>query len=187
MSERLLNEIPIATATETIDFEADKRAKAVERAQKKARITNILDRGQLLSRLAVDLPPELYGEWVRNDSLEIQRLKTLGFEIDTEYAPKRAIHSNGDDGGVTGDVIFMICDRETHDLIDEIRVDALRATHGNPNASNMQTKEEKDFRAGVGSETQGEISTFTESKTTRVGKEAIAAAILADIQTQPSR
>jgi hypothetical protein len=187
MSERPVNEIPFVATTDTVDPEADQRALAETRAQKKARVANILDRGQLLSRLAVELPTDLHGEWVRNDALEITRLKTLGFEIDTVYAPKRSIHSNGDDGGTVGDVIFMTCPRETMDLIEEIRADALRTTHGDAKSSNLQTKEEKDFRAGVGAETGGEIPTFSESKTTRVGREQIQAAILADMQTQPSR
>src|SRR5690242_7548495 len=44
-----------------------------QRAERKARLATILDRGFVQDRLTVELPPDVHGEWVRNDPLEIQR------------------------------------------------------------------------------------------------------------------
>lgn len=89
--------------------------------QRKARIAAVLDRGVVGVRLTVDLPPNMYGEWVANDPESIFRMQTLGFEIDTEYAKQRALHNNGTDQAIVGDVIFMTCPKEVKEEIELVR------------------------------------------------------------------
>jgi len=111
------------------------------RAQKKARLAAVLDRGIVGDRLKVELPSNLHGEWVFNDQTEIMRMEALGFSVDTEYAPKRALHSKGDGASYVGDVVFMTCEKETKQLIDEIKHDQYMRL----NRKGKEQKEEKDF------------------------------------------
>lgn len=152
-----------------------------ERALRKARLAVLLDRGIVQDRLTVELPPDLHGEWARNDPLEIQRLRTFGFEVDTKYAPARALHSDGTGSAVVGDVIFMTTSRENKELIDEIRHEAFLRSN-NP----RKAKEEREFEGKTEKDTGGQIPTFTESQQRVARKEQIAAALLeADAQTTP--
>jgi hypothetical protein len=93
----------------------------LSRDQKKARLAQVLDRGLTADRLHVPLPSGIHGEWVPNDQSAIYEKEALGFKIDTEYAPKRALHSKGDGKSIVGDVVYMICDKENKEIIDEIR------------------------------------------------------------------
>ncbi len=89
--------------------------------QRRARIATILDRGTVGVRLHVDLPPDVHGEWVANDPESIFRMETLGFEIDTEFARQRALHNDGTDKAIVGDVIFMTTSKENKMEIEEVR------------------------------------------------------------------
>lgn len=152
-----------------------------ERAQRKARLAVLLDRGIVSDRLTVELPPEIHGEWNRNDPLEIQRLRTLGFEVDTKYAPARALHNDGTGSAVVGDVVFMITSRENKELIDEIRHEQFSASN-----SPRKAREEKQFEEKTGKDTGGQIPTFTDSTQKSVRKEEILAALNeVDQQTKP--
>jgi hypothetical protein len=168
-----------------IKTEPTQQERAMERAKRKARIAQVLDRGNTHDRLHVELPPDIHGEWCRNDPLEIERLRTLGFDIDREYAPKRAINSDGPtDVAIVGDVIHMIAPREVKELIDEIRAEQLQVRHGKPGEG--KAKEEKDFATLTEAGTGGDIPTFTESKTRQIHKADILAAVTAvDSQIQP--
>lgn len=113
----------------------------VERASKKARLASVLDRGMVGDRLSVDLPKDVYGEWVPNDKVEIHRYEALGFEVDKKYASSRSLHSDGAEGtSIVGDVIFMTCDMETKEIIEEIK----KENYDKVNAP-LKSKEERDF------------------------------------------
>lgn len=112
------------------------------RAEKKARRAKVYDRGVIGDRLYVELPEGLYGEWVKNDVVEIHRKEGLGFKIDTEYAKRRALHDKGDGASYVGDVVFMVCSKEDKEIIDEIRRERYEATH---NPKSGKQKEERDF------------------------------------------
>lgn len=88
--------------------------------QKRARIAQILDRGIVADRLHIPLPPGVHGEWVRDNPIDIERMKAIGFVIDTEFAKSRALH---DDTGKTrvGDVVFMTAPQEVRDIVKEVR------------------------------------------------------------------
>lgn len=102
------------------------------REERKARIAAVLDRGITNDRLKVDLPEHLHGEWINRDPAEIMRMQALGFEIDTQYAPKRALHNVGDSSAVIGDVVFMTCSKEVKELIDEVAKEQFLITNGDP-------------------------------------------------------
>ena len=124
------------------DSASGKISEAETREQKKARRAKIFERGVLGDRLHVDLPDHLYGEWVANDKVQIYTKEGLGFRIDTEYARQRALHDKGDGASYVGDVVFMICDREDKEILDELRRERYAQVH-NPKAGKQ--KEERDF------------------------------------------
>lgn len=158
-----------------------------ERAKRKAMIVQAYDRGIIHDRLSVKLPPHLHGEWARNDPLEIDRLRTLGFEIDTEYANRRSLHNDGGDAAIIGDVIFMTCPREVKEIIDEIRLEKFMAVNGKPGDRKAKTKEEREFEANSARDTQGIVPTIVESDTsTRFSRADVESALeKVDRQTQP--
>jgi hypothetical protein len=115
------------------------------RAQKKARLIQVLDRGVTHDRLKVDLPPDVYGEWVPNDTTEIAYKESLGFEMDTKYAPNRALHNRGDGKPIVGDCVFMVTSMEQHLLIEEIR----REQYDKLNHKDKKQREERQYETLV--------------------------------------
>lgn len=122
------------------------------RAEKKAKFARILERGVLVDRLAIALPPTIHGEWVNRDPTEVARLEQLGFRIDTEYAPKHRLHDQGTNEAVVGDTVHMICDMDTYQILEEIRRDKFQELHGKPDSKGKVGPqiEEKTFAASVG-------------------------------------
>jgi hypothetical protein len=140
------------------------------RAQKKARLAQVLDRGIVGDRLKVDLPSHVHGEWVFNDQTEVMRMEALGFKVDTEYAPKRALHSKGDGASYVGDVVFMTCEKETKALIDEIKQEQYMRL----NRKGKKQKEERDFDNLTSKEG---LETLSEGSINDARKEAIEQAL----------
>lgn len=163
-----------------------------DRAKRKSMLIQAFDRGIVHDRLAVKLPPHIHGEWVRNDPMEVDRLKTIGFEVDYEYATRRGINNDGTGAAVVADVIFMICPKEVKELIDEVRMDKFQAINGKPGDRKAKTKEEKEFEMNTARDSGGIIPTMTESETTtRFSKADVEAALdkvdrQTMIQTVPS-
>jgi hypothetical protein len=157
-----------------------------ERSKRKAMLVQAYDRGIIHDRLKVVLPPHIHGEWVRNDPMEIDRLRTIGFEVDKEFAVRRSIHDDGSGVAIVGDVIHMICPREVKELIDEVRMDKFTAINGKPGDRKAKTKEEKEFVANAARDSGGDVPTFVESSTsTRMSKADVEAALdKVDRQTQ---
>jgi hypothetical protein len=152
-----------------VDVKTD-NPEVLTRSQKKAKLVEVLDRGITVDRLKVDLPPELYGEWVPNDPGEIARMETLGFEIDKEYSPKRSLHGSGSGEGRVADVIFMTTSRETKELIDEIRNEKFIQMHGKANRDNRAAvAEEREIQQG------SPLPVINESSTSSVQGQEIAA------------
>lgn len=121
------------------------------RVQKKARLAEVYDRGVAGARLHVELPPDTYGEWVPNVGEEIHRKELLGFEIDSIYAPARALHNKGDGKSLVGDVVFMTCSMEQKEILDEVRRERYEKIHA---PKGGKQKEEKDFISLAPSETK---------------------------------
>lgn len=167
---------------------SEARIKAAERGELKAKLAQILDRGIIQDRLQVALPPDLYGEWVRNDPLEIMRMKGLGFQIDDKYATDRSIHSDGTSANVVGDVIFMTCDMLRHEVIEEIRHEQKLAVHMKKKTkSGDKNKEERDLEE-ITEKEYGKLGVraITESREHKADLNDIVDAIRsADAQVKP--
>lgn len=155
----------------------------LSRGELKSRVAGVLDRGILHDRLKVDLPGELHGEWVRNDPLEIDRLRSLGFWIDNKYATNRRLHGDGTAANIVGDVVFMVCSRELKEVIDDVRAEQQEKLHGK---RQDKAGEESQFAEQTARGTGGIVPTFTESKARTIDRAEVAAALKrADSQTNP--
>lgn len=143
------------------------------RAERKAKLASILERGIVGDRLYVDLPSDVHGEWVPDDPLEIHRMQALGFEVDKTYSVKRALHAGGDGVSKVGDVVFMTCPMEIKEIVDEIRLENYHKT----NTKGYQ-KEEKDFAKDAENLAIG--GAIVESKERDVKKEEISALLNKD-------
>jgi hypothetical protein len=153
-----------------------------EKAER-ARLTEVLGRGVTVDRLAVpNLPPELHGEWVRDDPFEIESMQRLGFRDGTEYARSRASHGDGLVSAKVADVVYMVCDRRTKEIIDDIRnkesIDRNAPKQG-------KQKEEKDYENLVRAGTQGDVPTMVTSQVHRATPQTVADALkVAEAQTK---
>lgn len=155
----------------TVGKVENKSFKELSRAERKARLVTILDRGYVNSRLIVELPDDMYGEWVVDDATEITRMQAMGFDIDTVYAPKRALHGSAENRAKVGDVIFMTAPREVKEIIDELRAQKFQELNGKPNQTNRVQKEEREFAEGAA------LPTMQESSASEVNATALKEAI----------
>lgn len=155
----------------TVGKVQNKTFSELTKAEKKARLATILDRGFVHDRLVVELPNGLYGEWVINEPTEITRMRSMGFELDNEHANKRALHGGAGIGNVVGDVIFMTAPMEVKEIIDEIRMAKFQELNGKPNRVNHEQKEEAEFAKNAS------LPTINESSESGVDAAAIKSAI----------
>lgn len=162
-------------ATRTVDVQAktpsgpsepsEDYAKA--KAAARARIVTILDRGITNERLNVDIPADVYGEWVLNIPTEVQRFQSMGFEIDDKFSAGKAVHGNAK----IGDTVFMTCPRYVKEVIDEVRMERFIAMHGKPGSANRKLKEETDFAS------KSELPTVNTSTSEQIGIDEIRKAL----------
>jgi len=162
---------PSTGQTTTVAASKESEGAIDERAQEKARLLRVLSRGMVQDTLNVELPADVYGEWVPKDPLEIYRMEAMGFKRDTEYASKMRLHSDGTDNNVVGDVIFMTCSKQTKEIIDEIRREQYIAAHGKPQKVSHEVKEEKEFSAST------DLPVASEGSTIPVNADQIRSAI----------
>lgn len=147
MSEERLVVNP-KTGKESTMSDALSKAPPETRVQKKAKLAAILSRGFTIDRANIKLPADLYGEWVHDDPESILHMQNMGFKIDTEHATKSALHNDGTDRAVMADTIFMVCDRETKDIIDEIRREQYNLANG-PRGGTKTQAEESEYSKAV--------------------------------------
>lgn len=152
--------------------------------QRTARMAMVLDRGIIADRLKVDCPADLHYEWVRNDPMEIDRMRTLGFWVDNTYATRRALHSDGSSANQVGDVICVMTTAENKKMIDQIYLEKqLKATR-NP----KRAQEDEEFASMTEKMTDGIIPTFSESSQRMVTAADVRAALQrANAQTEVKR
>lgn len=136
---------------------------ALSRAEKKKHFISILERGIVDDRLKVALPEHLHGQWVRRDQFSIDRMKSLGYWIDNEYAVERSLHSDGTKTAQVADVIFMVCNKEDHEILEEIRHDEFVKNHGKPGQTSRSNSEERRLAEEVAQATGGDIPVINES------------------------
>lgn len=175
--ERPVLHVPKMGGTETIGLSRAKEiASNVEEltdAELEARVTRVLERGIIVDRTTVDLPPEVYGEWVSDDAAEISRMQLLGFEVDTKYATDRSTNSDGVGVAKIGDVIFMTCPQRTKDVINRVR----EKIYERANPKIGRQKEEKDFAQSMGSIKEAKLPVIDASVQSSVGEAEILAAL----------
>ncbi len=142
------------------------------RADKRARLIQIYERGVVGDRLHVPLPDNKVGQWVHSDPMAVHRMEGLGYTVDKEYAPKRRLHDKGDGASYVGDVVFMIADKETREIIDEIKAERYERLNNPKNQ-----KEDSDFATQNRALSSAGIGTINESKAHSVKKAEIEQAL----------
>lgn len=166
-----------------VDPKILERIQKAERGELKARFASILDRGIVADRLHVDVPDDIHYEWVRNDPLEINRLEALGFKVDNEYANKRAIHSDGSNSAIVGDVICMTCPKEYKKLIDEIREEQSIKQHMKRTVKGKDiNREEEEFFNDVATSSD-KVVAYSSSQERSITKNTLAD-VIASIDSQ---
>lgn len=136
--------------------------------EKQARLASVFDRGVLNDRFKVAIPDDLHGEWVRDDPLEIQRMETLGFWKDDQYATTRQLHSDGTSSAKIGDVVFMLTLKDNKKLIDQVMQERAKEIQ-----RGGKQQEDKEFEDNVRRDTQGDIIPFSEGHTRVMDMNAI--------------
>lgn len=138
------------------------------KAQKKARLAAVLDRGFVNYRLQTDriLPKDTYGQWVRNDANEIANYEALGFEVYKGDGGNKA----QDGTHRVGDVILMYTSKEQKELLDEVQRDKYNRVHG------LRTSqiEEENFKRNV---REDGITPVVESRVEEVDGQTISKAL----------
>ena len=174
--ERPVLHVPKMGRTETIGIskarEIADNPEELSDAELEAKLTRVLERGIIVDRTTVDLPSDVYGEWVSDEAVEISRMQLMGFELDTKYAVDRA--TNADGTGVVakiGDVVFMTCPRRVMDIIEKVKKNLYE--RANPKSGSQ--KEEKAFTELM--DKQADLPVIDESVQSSVGEADILSAL----------
>lgn len=96
------------------------REEVESRAERKARVAQLLSRGLMNDRLEVEDAEEgRYYCWVRERDEDIGRYQELGFEL--EYEAGEGEHETVDNRRRVADVVLMSTSRENLELIREVK------------------------------------------------------------------
>jgi hypothetical protein len=169
--DKALNEAnkPLETPQQASAIQAldDHVKDAVNRRRSlKAKLSAIRQRGFTNSQLDVELPDDLYGEWVAKDEVSVRRMQALGFQLDDKYSRKNALHDDGVKGSL-GDVVFMTAEKETKEILKEIDRENYIRAYGTPEDMARMTAEVKQFEDGLVK--MGGVPKINETETERVG------------------
>ena len=176
--ERPVLHIPKMGGTQTIGVtKAREIASNIDEltdAELEARLTRVLERGIIIDRTTIDLPDDMYGEWVCDDGPEIVRMQLMGFEVDKKYAVDRSSHADGT-GGIAkiGDIVFMTCSRRVKETIERVR----KRIYDRANPKKGSQREEKDFKQSMGSIKEAHLPVTDESVQVEANEAAIIAAL----------
>lgn len=142
----------------------------MSKAQLKAKMVDILDRGVTTSRLDLDVQDDIHYEWCPNNAVEKNRLKTMGFEVLSRSQHLKSgnpLHEGGSDEIIVGDVIAMGCSRARKEALDEIKSERFIAMHGRPGSNKQAEETEFEKRMRETMEPAG-ITSIVESNTANV-------------------
>lgn len=131
--------------------EADKA-----RNDKKARIAEVLDRGVVGDRLRVEVKDGMHYEWPHKD--DITRMASLGFRVATKddvITENASMHDTADGKIRIGDTVLMVCDKETKELLDEVKAERKSVAHA---PKGGKQKEEREFESAVDVTTVGKAA-----------------------------
>lgn len=151
-------------ASETINLRTETTAKVVmdpkAKAELKAKLVRVLERGHLSDRLNIGKTDKHY-EWASKDPVDIARLQAMGFKICADPELKQnALHNDGTTNITVGDVVLMEAPHELKELIDEANQEIYRRRHGK-----HSKQEEKDFEGRI---KQTGLPSFNESSSDAV-------------------
>ena len=95
-------------------------AEAMTKAQRKAKLAQVLDRGMVSDRLVVKKPdPSKHYEWCRDTEIDIDRWRSLNFEVEMDKG--EGLHGKGDGRKVVGDAVLMSCSKENFEILEELK------------------------------------------------------------------
>lgn len=107
--------MPIDTKDTTV-------AEAMTKAQRKTKLAQVLDRGMVSDRLVVkDADPSKHYEWCRDTEIDIDRWRSLNFEVELERG--EGLHGQGDNRRVVGDAVLMSCSKENFEILEELKAE----------------------------------------------------------------
>lgn len=115
-----------------------------EKSEYKAKLAQILERGLVIDMLQVDLPDHLRGQWVSKTGGFVERMQLLGYQVDTEHAPKKSVHDQGDGSAGVSDVIFMVIPTWKKEMQDTVIKQRYYETHIK---DRRKGKEERDYES----------------------------------------
>jgi hypothetical protein len=141
------NKMPAQTPSQeaaTDALEKHEEDALTRRRRIKAKLSAVRARGFTNSQLDVELPSELYGEWVPKDEVSIRRMQAMGFEMDDKYSKKNSLHDDGVKGSL-GDVVFMIASKETKEILKEIDRENYIRAYGTADEMDKMSHEIKEF------------------------------------------
>ena len=97
-------------------------AEAEKRAKKKAKLAQVRSRGMVSDRLVVkDADPKMHYEWCRNTETDIDRYRSIGFEV--EMGKGAGLHGKGDGRKIVGDAILVACSMENFEILEELKAE----------------------------------------------------------------
>lgn len=154
------------------ELQAELNRRIAERQKLKAGLrVNLLERAAVSTALDLSfLPPNLSGQWVRNETLRINDLRALNYEVYKDNKIRGLHDANADGSIVVGDLILMTCTKENREIIDELRREEYNQRHGKPGENKPQL-EEKAFLAEQATLVGTHIGTANESRATQVAIE----------------
>ncbi len=100
------------------------------RKEFRAKAARVVTRSFLIDRLNVELPQDVYGEWVADNPVSIAEAQAMGFEIDKDYATKNKLHSNAAGEAKVGDVVFMTMPKWMKEELDILKKQEYDRHHG---------------------------------------------------------
>jgi len=121
------------------------------RKEFRAKAARVVSRSFLIDRLNVELPSDVYGEWVADNPVSIAEAQALGFEIDKDYATKNKLHSNAAGEAKVGDVIFMTMPKWMKEELDIVKKEEYERHHGVRKGS--KPAEEAEYARNISRET----------------------------------
>ena len=134
----------------TLDLTKNTKSIADLKKEFKAKVAGVASRGFMIDRLSVQLPADMYGEWVPDDEVSIAGARALGFEIDKEFATRNKLHTNAAGEAKIGDAVFMTIPRYQKEVLDELAEEERIRFHGIRGA---KPAEETQYAKNISKET----------------------------------
>lgn len=155
------------------------------RAEKKARVAVVLDRGITNDRLHIpDMPKHLHYEFHPNDPGELARLSAAGFWVPTAKElgiTDRSLHGDGSNAIIVGDSVCVVCLKEDYEIIEEVRQERFKKANGDPSLR-RRTAQAGDMPEGESAEQDKVIRsspTITESVEQTIDANELSSQLLA--------